>query len=54
MGGMLIMVKAMWQPTSVLLPGKFCGLRSLVGYSPWGCKEVDTTELLQFMYKMDN
>ena len=24
-----------WQPTPVLLPGKFRGLRSLVGYSPW-------------------
>ena len=32
-----------WQPTPVLLPGKFQGLRSLVGYSPWGHKEVDTT-----------
>ena len=20
------------------------GLRNLVGYSPWGCKELDTTE----------
>ena len=35
-----------WQPTSVLLPGKFHGWRSLVGYSPWGCKESDTTEQL--------
>ena len=25
-----------WQPTPVLLPGKFHGWRSLVGYSPWG------------------
>ena len=33
---------------SVLLPGKFHGLRSLVGYSPWGCKESDTTEGLYF------
>ena len=32
------------QPTPVLLPGKFHGQRSLVGYSPWGCKESDTTE----------
>ena len=30
--------------TLVLLPGKFHGLRSLVGYSPWGRKESDTTE----------
>ena len=27
-----------WQPTPVLLPGKSCGKRSLVGYSPWGHK----------------
>ena len=33
-----------WQPTPVLLPEKFHGLRSLVGYSPWGHKELDMTE----------
>ena len=33
-----------WQPTSVLLPGKSHGQRSLVGYSPWGRKESDTKE----------
>ena len=33
-----------WQPTLVFLPGEFHGQRSLVGYSPWGCKESDTTE----------
>ena len=33
-----------WQPTPVFLPGKFHGQRSLVGYSPKGCKESDTTE----------
>ena len=33
-----------WQPTPVLLPGESHGGRSLVGYSPWGCKESDTTE----------
>ena len=37
-----------WQPTPVLLPGKFRGLRLLVGYSPWGRKESDTTERLHF------
>ena len=35
-----------WQPTPVSLPGKFHGLRSLAGYSPWGHKELDTTEQL--------
>ena len=29
---------------SSILPGKSHGQRSLVGYSPWGCKESDTTE----------
>ena len=33
-----------WQPTSVFLPGESHGQRSLAGYSPWGCKELDTTE----------
>ena len=33
-----------WQPTPVLLSGKPHGQRSLVGYSPWGRKESDTTE----------
>ena len=33
-----------WQPTPVLLPGESHGRRSLVGYSPWGCKELDSTE----------
>ena len=28
------------------LPGEFHGQRSLVGYSPWGHKELDTTEWL--------
>ena len=34
------------QSTPVLLPRKFHGWRSLVGYSPWGHKESDTTEQL--------
>ena len=33
-----------WQPTLVFLPGKSCGQRSLMSYSPWGCKESDTTK----------
>jgi len=31
-------------PLPVFLLGKFLGQRSLVGYSPWGRKELDTTE----------
>ena len=30
-------------PTPVFLPGDPCGQRSLAGYSPWGCKELDTS-----------
>ena len=40
-----------WQPTPVLLPGESHGGRSLVGYSPWGRKESDTTERLHFHYE---
>ena len=32
------------QPTPVSLPGESHGQRNLVGYSPWGRKEWDTTE----------
>ena len=32
-----------WQPTPILLPRKFHGWRSLVGYSLWGHKESDMT-----------
>ena len=32
------------KPIPVLLLGKFHGQRSLVGYSPRGCKDSDTTE----------
>ena len=35
-----------WLPTAVLLPEEFHEQRSLVGYSLWGCKELDTTERL--------
>ena len=33
-----------WQPTPVFSPGKFHGQRSLVCYSPSGCKELDLTQ----------
>ena len=39
-----------WQPTPLLLPGESHGGRSLVGYSRWGRKELDTTERLQFHF----
>ena len=42
-----------WQPTPVLFPGRFHGQRSRVGYSPWGCKELDTTEWLSMRVHID-
>ena len=41
-----------WQPTPVFLPGKSHGRRSLVGCSPWGRKESDATERLQFHFSL--
>ena len=39
-----------WQSTPALLSGKSHGRRSLIGYSPWGCKESDMTERLHFHF----
>ena len=41
-----------WHPTPVLLPGKSHGRRSLVGCSPWGREESDTTEQLHFHFSL--
>ena len=41
-----------WHPTAVLLPGKSHGWRSLIGCSPWGPKELDTTERLHFHFSL--
>ena len=41
-----------WQPTPVLLPGKSHGQRSLVGCSPRGFEESDTTERLHFHFSL--
>ena len=41
-----------WLPTPVLLPGKSHRRRNLVGCSPWGCKESDTTEQLHFHFSL--
>ena len=38
--------KKEWQPTPLFLLGEVHGQRSLVGYSPWSCKELDTTDRL--------
>ena len=41
-----------WHPTPVLLPGRSHGQRSLVGCSPWGREESDTTEQLPFHFSL--
>ena len=41
-----------WHPTPVLLPGKSHGRRRLVGCSPWGHEESDTTEQLHFHFSL--
>ena len=41
-----------WHPTPVLLPGNSHGRRSLVGCSPWGHWELDTTERLHFHFSL--
>ena len=41
-----------WHPTPVLLPGKSHRQRSLVGCSPWGHEEPDTTERLPFHFSL--
>ena len=38
------------QPARVFLPGESHEQRSLVGYSPWGCKESDRTEMTQLTH----
>ena len=43
-----------WQPSPVLLPRKSHGRRSLVGCSPWGHEELDTTEQLHFHFSLSH
>ena len=47
-----ILWRRKWQPTPVLLSGESHGWRSMVGYSPWGRKESDTTKRLHFTYNV--
>ena len=41
-----------WLPTPVFLPGEFHEQRSLAGYRPWGCKELDMTERLTLTFTL--
>ena len=47
-----ILWRRIWPPTPVFLPRKSHGWRRLVGYSPWGCKELDRTEQLHEVIPM--
>ena len=42
-----ILWRRAWQPTPVFLPGESHGQRRLVGYSPYGRKVLDTTEVTE-------
>ena len=41
-----------WQPAPIFLLRESCGQRSLVGCSPWGREESDTTERLHFHFSL--
>ena len=46
------MWRRQWHPTPALLPGKSLGWRSLMGCSPWGHYQFDTTEWLHFHFSL--
>ena len=48
----LLIWRRQWHPTPVLVPGKSHRRRSLVGCSPWGHEESDTTEWLNFHFSL--
>ena len=50
--GLFHVRRRQWQSTPVLLPGNSHRWRSLVGCSPWGCEESDTTERLHFHFSL--
>ena len=52
MGPVIDTQRRQWQPTPVLLPEKSHGWRGLIGGSPWGREELDTTERLHFHFSL--
>ena len=52
MSPLALCYRAEWQPSPALLPGKSHGRRSLVGCSPWGREESDTTEWLHLHFSL--
>ena len=51
-GKIRALIRRQWHPTPVLLSGKSHGRRSLVGCSPWGCEESDSTERFHFHFSL--
>ena len=49
---MMSIQRRQWHPTPVLLPGKSHAQKGLVGCSPWGLEELDTTERLHFHFSL--
>ena len=47
-----VMTEKAMAPHSSSLAWKTHGWRSMVGYSPWGCLESDTTERLHFHFSL--
>ena len=41
-----VLCRREWLSTPVFLPGEFHRQKSLMGYSPWGCKDSDKTKRL--------
>ena len=46
--------RSKWQSTPALLPGKSHGQRTLVGYSPWGRKDLDMIDDFTFTFSLTN
>ena len=42
--------RSAWQSTPLFFPGEFHGQRSMVGFSPWGHEELDTSEQHTHIY----
>ena len=52
LGRKVMTMRRRWHPNPVLLPGKPYGRRSLMGCSPWGREDSDTTERLPFYFSL--
>ena len=51
---MFVYWRRKWQPIPGFLPGEFHGQRNLAGYSPWGCKDSDSTNAFSFIFNWNH